>query len=48
MHIYPDADGAKFWLGNAKKHSCYDWNALMDWAEERRRGSLGFWEDHDG
>lgn len=48
MHIYPDKDGELFWLGNAKKHSCYNWDRLMDWAHERRRGRFGFWEDHDG
>lgn len=41
MHIYEDVDGSKFFLGNAKMHSCYDWDAIMQWAGEREK-ELGY------
>lgn len=41
MHVYRDADGSQFFLGNAKSHSCYDWQSIMDWAEARE-SKLGY------
>lgn len=35
MSVFTDTDGSKFFLGNAKQHSCYDWKSVMAWAEAR-------------
>jgi len=41
MSVFTDTDGSEFFLGNAKRHSCYDWNSVMAWAEARE-AELGF------
>ncbi|GKT97831.1 hypothetical protein FLAG1_00169 [Fusarium langsethiae] len=41
MHVFLDTDGSQFFLGNAKSHSCYDWQSIMDWAEARE-STLGY------
>lgn len=41
MNVYTDTDGSGFFLGNAKRHSCYDWNSVMSWAKARE-SELGY------
>ncbi|CAG7554469.1 unnamed protein product [Fusarium equiseti] len=41
MHVFKDTDGSQFILGNAKSHSCYNWQSIMDWAEARE-STLGY------
>lgn len=41
MHVFADTDGSQFFLGNAKRHTCYDWESIMNWASARR-SDLGF------
>ncbi|KAF2998483.1 hypothetical protein E8E13_002975 [Curvularia kusanoi] len=41
MSIFTDTDGAQFFLGNSKRHTCVDWSKVMTWAQERERG-LGY------
>lgn len=41
MHIFEDTDGSKFFLGNSKRHTCYDWQSIMEWAGSRKT-DLGF------
>ena len=35
MHVFADFDGSKYFLGNAEKHTCYDWESIMQWAAAR-------------
>lgn len=35
MHVFADFDGSKYFLGNAEKHTCYDWENIMRWAAAR-------------
>ena len=35
MHVFADFDGSKYFLGNAEKHTCYDWESIMRWAAAR-------------
>jgi hypothetical protein len=46
MHVFVDTDGSQFFLGNAKSHSCYDWQSIMDWAEARE-STLGYTQPID-
>lgn len=41
MHVLEDTDGSKFFLGNAQRHTCYDWGSILDWAGARKSG-LGY------
>jgi hypothetical protein len=41
MHVFTDPEGSKYFLGNAKQHSCYDWDSIMAWAESRAQ-ELGY------
>lgn len=41
MHVFEDTDGSQFFLGNARRHTCYDWDGIMSWANARQSG-LGF------
>lgn len=36
MHVFADFDGSKYFLGNAEKHTCYDWESVIDWAAARK------------
>lgn len=36
MHVFDDVDGSKYFLGNAERHSCYDWESLVRWAAARK------------
>jgi hypothetical protein len=36
MHVFADFDGSKYFLGNAEKHTCYDWESIMRWAAARK------------
>ncbi|KAK6707500.1 hypothetical protein SNK04_008483 [Fusarium graminearum] len=46
MHVFQDTDGSQFFLGNAKSHSCYDWQSIMDWAAARE-STLGYTQPVD-
>ncbi|KAL6924720.1 hypothetical protein FSHL1_001970 [Fusarium sambucinum] len=46
MHVFLDTDESEFFLGNAKSHSCYDWQSIMDWAEARE-STLGYTQPID-
>ncbi|KAL5119909.1 hypothetical protein ACEQ8H_002271 [Pleosporales sp. CAS-2024a] len=35
MQVVTDTDGAQFFVGNARRHSCYDWSSVVAWAEAR-------------
>lgn len=35
MHVFDDLDG-KYFLGNAERHTCYDWDSIMRWAAARK------------
>jgi len=35
MHVFADFDGSKYFLGNAERHTCYDWESIMTWAAAR-------------
>lgn len=35
MSVFTDTDGSQFFLGNAKRHSCYNWDSIMAWAKAR-------------
>jgi len=35
MHVFADFDGSKYFLGNAERHTCYDWESIMRWAAAR-------------
>ncbi|KAG9528103.1 hypothetical protein KCU93_g4526, partial [Aureobasidium melanogenum] len=35
MHVFDDTNGSKYFLGNAEKHTCYDWESIMQWAAAR-------------
>lgn len=39
MNVFTDTDGGGFFLGNAKRHSCVDWESVMEWAAKREEGS---------
>jgi hypothetical protein len=36
MHLFDDSDGSKYFLGNAGRHDCYDWESIMQWAAARK------------
>jgi hypothetical protein len=36
MHVFEDLDGSKYFLGNAERHTCYDWESIMQWAAARK------------
>jgi len=36
MHVFQDLDGSKYFLGNAERHTCYDWESIMRWAATRK------------
>ena len=35
MHVFADFDESKYFLGNAERHTCYDWESIMRWAAAR-------------
>lgn len=38
MHVVRDEGGSQFFLGNAKRHSCYNWDSIVEWAASRKDG----------